>query len=146
MRRISRGFSYIELVIVIVILGILVAIAMPSFVTMKERAKEGSTKANMHTFQLAAEAYSAGHNGAYAPTANAIAVLLPGAGDNFQNPFDHSTGDLNAWKDVATFSQTLGTGSSLPGIVAYADSATLQYVIAGFGANGALELRLSSGR
>lgn len=146
MRRTSRGFSYIELTIVVVILGILVAIAMPSFITMQERAKEGSTKVNMHTFQLAAEAYGAENHGAYAPTANAIAVLLPGAGSDFHNPFDHSTGDLKAWKDVAIFSPSMGTGSSLPGIVAYADSATLQYVIAGYGASGALELHLSSGR
>jgi len=146
MRRTSRGFSYIELVIVIVILGILAAIMMPNYIRMQERAKEGSTKVNMHTFQLAAEAYSAGNHGAYAPMANAIAVLLPGAGDNFHNPFDHSTGDLNAWEDVANFSPLMGTGSSLPGIVAYADSATLQYVIAGHGASRALDLRLSSGR
>jgi prepilin-type N-terminal cleavage/methylation domain-containing protein len=146
MRRKSRGFSFIELTIVVMILGILVAIAMPSFSTMQERAKEGSTKANMHTFQLAAEAYAAENHGAYAPNAGAVAVLLPGAGSDFHNPFDHSTGNLNAWENVTNYTPSLSTSSSLPGIVAYGDSATLQYVIAGRGARGGLDLRLYGGR
>jgi hypothetical protein len=100
----------------------------------------------MHAFQLAAEDYSARNHGAYAGTADAIAVLLPGEGSAFRNPFDRSTGNLGAWKDVASFSESLATGSTLPGIVAYSDSANLQYVIAGRGGAGDLPLHLTSGR
>jgi prepilin-type N-terminal cleavage/methylation domain-containing protein len=145
MRRTSRGFTLIELMIVVVIIGILAAIAIPNFLAMQERAREGSTKANMHTFQLAAEDFGVQNDGVYAANASSVAALLPAGGNDFRNPFDRSTGDLHAWKDQASYAPNMGTGSSVSGIVAYADSATLKYVIAGHGTSGMLALHLSSG-
>src|SRR5258708_40185987 len=66
MLRTQKGFTLIELMIVVVIIGILAAIAIPNFIAMQNRAKEGSTKANMHTLQLAAEDYAVQNDGAYA--------------------------------------------------------------------------------
>ena len=72
-------------------------------------------------------------------------MLLPGDGTSFTNPFDHSTGNGNAWKDRISYSPSMGTGSSIKGIVAYADSVNLKYCIAGHGATGALALHLLGG-
>jgi type II secretory pathway pseudopilin PulG len=44
--------------VVIVIIGILVAIALPNFIAAQDRAKLSSVKANMHTVQTMLETYA----------------------------------------------------------------------------------------
>ena len=143
MRKSQKGFTLIELMIVVVIIGILAAIAIPNFIAMQDRAKEGSVKANMHTMQLAAEDYGVQFDGTYAdPVAN-VAPLLPRGGANFKNPF---AATANAYVDGAAWAVPLATGSTTNGITAYQDSAQQKYQVAGRGKGADLLLVLTSGQ
>jgi prepilin-type N-terminal cleavage/methylation domain-containing protein len=139
--RASRGFTLIELMIVVTIIGVLAAIAIPNFIAMQNRSKEGSLKLNMHTFQLASEDQAILNDGVYATSASSVAANLPSLGANFRNPFSQSTSD--AWEDRASYS---GAPAATAGITSYADSAAVTYNIKGYGKNSALNLVLSPGQ
>jgi len=63
----ESGFTLIELLIVLVIIGILLAIAVPSYLGFKDRANDSAAKANVRSAIPAVEAYFADH-GDYAFT------------------------------------------------------------------------------
>ncbi|MCB1216910.1 prepilin-type N-terminal cleavage/methylation domain-containing protein [bacterium] len=59
------GFTLIELLVVVVIIGVLVAIALPNFIKIKDKAREAEVKQNLHSIQLALERYSTDEEGIY---------------------------------------------------------------------------------
>ena len=59
------GFTLVELLVVMLILGLLAAIAIPSFFNQREKAKDADAKAVVRTAQTAMETYATGNGGAY---------------------------------------------------------------------------------
>jgi type IV pilus assembly protein PilA len=64
--RDERGFTLIELLVVIIILGILLAIAIPSYLSFRGRANTSAAQANVRAAVPGMEAYNADHATGYA--------------------------------------------------------------------------------
>ncbi len=120
--------------IVVVIIGILAAIAIPNFIAMQDRAREASVKANMHSFQLAIEDFAVKNTGTYPVAAdNAVLANFP-SGTWPKNPFTGAN-------DAATWA----ADPAASGVFGANPCATTGYTIKGFGKTALLTLTLTNG-
>jgi prepilin-type N-terminal cleavage/methylation domain-containing protein len=75
MKKVAKGFTLIELMIVVAIIGILAAIAIPKFADLVTKSKEASIKGSLGTIRSAVSIYYSDQEGVY-PASGSLAIAL----------------------------------------------------------------------
>ena len=107
MRLSRKGFTLIELIVVILVLGILSAIAIARFVTIKESAYLASMKADLRNFALYEQNYLMDSGGSYFAGNGAAQGFVPTVGVTVTATVD--PGPPPSWHAVATHNKTTRT-------------------------------------
>lgn len=89
-KQVARGFTLVEILIVVVILGILAAIVIPQFTSASESAKSSSLVSQLQTIRSQIELYQIQHNGDY-PTLLNLQVDADGLAGHDWSPLTTTT-------------------------------------------------------
>jgi type IV pilus assembly protein PilA len=124
-RRAGSGFTLIELLIVVIIIGILAAIAVPTFLSQREKAKDASVKEAVHTLQIGIQSYAMDHGDAYPSTGDLSAL---------------KGGYVDAWpKDPFVGGSMAYSATAAPGSYAYVSTGE-EYVLTGWTSDGSFQV------
>ena len=101
----EKGFTLIELLVVILIIGILAAIAIPTFLNQKSKANDASAESLARNAATAMETYATNNNGSYANVSatslNAITPALNITASSTQSYLTSAAGTASTYTIVA---------------------------------------------
>ncbi|MEP6481571.1 MAG: prepilin-type N-terminal cleavage/methylation domain-containing protein [Rhodoglobus sp.] len=100
----EKGFTLIELMVVIIIIGILAAIAIPVFLNQRQQAWDASVKSDLATIAIAAESYATANNGSY--TGMTLGPLASPTAGSLRTAYSVKTTPKNV------FTMTVASGTS----------------------------------
>ena len=93
----EKGFTLVELLVVMLILGLLAAIAIPSFFNQRDKARDADAKEQVRTAQTAIETYATDNGGKYtgADAADLVAIeeVLSDVGARLTAPVITASGE-----------------------------------------------------
>jgi type IV pilus assembly protein PilA len=103
----EKGFTRIELLVVILIIGILAAIALPAFLGQRTKAQDTEAKTQIRTMQTAIETYYTDNQDYTGASLAALKVIEPSLNDGKATPGEPSGLGKNAY----TLSSTSVSGN-----------------------------------
>ena len=119
--RSKGGFTLIELLIVIIIIGILAAIAIPMFLSQRDKAKGAAVKEGVHSIQIGVQSYAVSYDDRYPADASSTTLA----------------GEIDVWPRNPWTNAPMASNVTTMGNCNYAPTST-SFTITGYGKSGAI--------
>ena len=123
--RDQRGFTLLEILIVIVIISILAAIAIPAYLSQRGKAKNAAVREGIHSLQIGVQSYALDNGDTYPPAVASSATLVDANGKAYVDQWPKNPVSGALMKD-----------STAQGDYSYTSAATNSFKLVGHAVSG----------